>query len=95
MKSFRKSALMNLTQSFFSSPFSEQVEFFIIPALANETFPHFQWTNVLNEAIKIDKEKSVYNTKSCPWLLYSFLKLFNFCTGKTFAYKLLNLCVLE
>merc|ERR1712096_433147 len=74
-----KCALLNLTKSFFSIPFTEQVEFFIIPALAREEFPHGLWTSVLNEAIKSDKEK-LWNVNSSCWLLYSFLKLCNFST---------------
>ena len=71
-----------MTQSFFTVPFTEQVEYFIIPALAKEDFPHETWTAVLNEAIQSGKKK-LGNSKSSTWLLYSFLKLFNFSKGRT------------
>ena len=74
--------MLNLTQSFFTIPFTEQVEYFIIPALSKEEFHHGTWTAILNEAIQSDKQNWV-NSNSSAWLLYSFLKLFNLSTGKS------------
>ena len=76
---FRSCALLNLTKSFFTIPFTEQVEYFIIPALAKEQFPHETWTAVLNVAIQDGKLKL---GNSSTWLLYSFLKLLNFSKGR-------------
>ena len=86
---FRSCALLNMTESFFTKPFTEQVEYFIIPALEKEDFPHETWTAVLNEAIHTEKEK-LGSSHSSTWLLYSFLKLFNFSKGRKIFNYLLN-----
>ena len=80
--SFSRFALLNLTKSFFAIPFTEQVEFFIIPALANENFPHCKWTSLLNESLIDEKERTLNSSTSSAWLLYSFLKLCQLTTGK-------------
>ena len=78
--------MLNLTKSFFTVPFTEQVEYFIIPALTKEEFHHGTWTAILNEAIQSDKQNLV-NSNSSAWLLYAFLKLFNHSTtGKDTSY---------
>ena len=83
--------MFNLTKSFFTVPFTEQVEYFIIPALTKEEFHHGTWTAILNEAIhkSEDKQNLVNSNSSASWLLYSFLKLFNHSTkttGKNISY---------
>ena len=78
-------ALLSLTENFFTTQFTEQVEYFIIPALAKENFPHGQWTAAMNEAINSDKHTPWKDTSSC-WLLYSFLKLFS--VSKDFKYNM-------
>ena len=63
---FCNNVLQNLTENFLSHEFSEQVDYFIIPALSQEkSFPYGLWNKVLNQN---------ESTKT-PWLLYSFLKL--------------------
>ncbi len=66
---FAKEALLNLTQRFFVTPFTEQVDFFVIPALAeNVKFPYGKWNKVLDGY-------SEGGLEFTPWLLYSFLKI--------------------
>ena len=64
---FCKDVLLNLTESFLAEEFSEQVDYFIVPALAHEkSFPYSLWNKVLSQNGQ---------TQKTPWLLYSFLKL--------------------
>ena len=63
---FCNNVLQNLTENFLSHEFSEQVDYFIVPALSQEkSFPYGLWNKVLNQN----------ETTKTPWLLYSFLKL--------------------
>ena len=58
--------LLNFTKNFLTERFSEQVDYFVVPALAAEkTFPYALWGKVLQE----------HELKKTPWLLYSFLRI--------------------
>ena len=75
---FCKDVLLNLTESFLAEEFSEQVDYFIVPALAHEkSFPYSLWNKVLSQNGQAQKT---------PWLLYSFLKL-GMVWHKIFGYK--------
>lgn len=72
--------LRSLTESFFASQFSEQVDFFILPSLASQSgFPYMEWNKCLSQC---EVQKS-------PWLLYSFLKLGKIHIGKSTNFDVL------
>ena len=63
---FAKNVLLNLTVNFLSEPFSEQLDFYVVPSLASQkNFPYVIWSKVLHQN----------EVKASPWLLYSFLKI--------------------
>ena len=63
---FAKNVLLNLTINFLSEPFSEQLDFYVVPSLASQqNFPYVVWSKVLHQN----------EVQASPWLLYSFLKI--------------------
>ena len=67
---FASNVLLNLTKNFLTHRFSEQVDYYIVPALAAEkTFPYAIWGKILQKNADM---------KKTPWLLYSFLRIGKF-----------------
>ena len=63
---FGTQVLLNFTKNFLTERFSEQVDYYVVPALAAEkTFPYSLWSKVLQS----------HEMKKTPWLLYSFLRI--------------------
>ena len=63
---FSKNVLLNFTKNILTERFSEQVDYFIVPALAAEkTFPYALWGKILQQ----------HDLIKTPWLLYSFLRI--------------------
>ena len=75
-----RKSLISLTESFLSAPFSEQVDYFIVPSLASrKSFPYALWSKVLHQE----------EVKKTSWLLYSFLRIGKIHLGRDSSFDVL------